>query len=116
MKEWNSTYQLHYSVSNAKNLSIPYVEANKSVTNVEKRTHPIIKMNAEQKRDIQIVMRTTLHSLKHVACITCQKKEKDIMQVQYKRNISFPDARKSVESYMGTQSYASILQKTNLIQ
>ena len=38
------------------------------------------------------------------------------MQVKYKRNISFPDARKIVDSYMGTQSYASTSQKINRIQ
>ena len=38
------------------------------------------------------------------------------MHVKYKRNISFSDARKIVESYMGTLSYAGISQKTNSIQ
>ena len=50
-------------------------------------------MNAGQKGDVQIVMKTTKHSLKH----GLHKKEKEIMQVKYKRNISFPDTKKIVE-------------------
>ena len=108
-------YQPHYSASNARNLGTTktYVEGNKSETNVEKRTNPIMKMNARWKRDVQIVLRTIQYSLKLVACI---KRKNEIMQFKYKRNISFRDARKIVESYMGTQSYASISRKTNRIQ
>ena len=45
---------------------------------------------------------------------TCSlyKKKIEIMQVKYQRNISFPEARKFVESYMGT----SVTQKTNWIR
>ena len=84
----------------------------KSVSNVEKRTLPIMKMNAEWKRDVQIVMRSNLHSLKH----DLYKKVTEIIQVKYKRKISFPDARKIVKPYMGTQSYDSVSQKTNWIK
>ena len=38
------------------------------------------------------------------------------MQIKHKRNISFPEARKIVESFMGTQSYASVMQKINWTQ
>ena len=46
---------------------------------------------------------------------TCEfhKREKEIMCVKHTKNIPFPEARKIVESYMGTRTYANIAQKTN---
>ena len=70
-------------------------------------TYPIMKMSAERRRAVWLVRRTILHSLKHVIRI---KKENEITQVKYKRNISFPDAWKIMESSIGTQSYASVSQ------
>ena len=46
---------------------------------------------------------------------TCEfyKREKELMHVKHIKNIPFPDARKIVEHYMGTRTYANIAQKTN---
>ena len=41
------------------------------------------------------------------------KREKEIMHVKHRKNIPFPEARKIVESYIGTRTYANIAQKTN---
>ena len=41
------------------------------------------------------------------------KKEKAIMFIKHTKNIPFPEARKIVESYMGTKTYANIAQKVN---
>ena len=41
------------------------------------------------------------------------KKEKAIMFIKRTKNIPFPKARKIVESYMGTKTYANVAQKVN---
>ena len=41
------------------------------------------------------------------------KKEKEIMFIKHTKNILFPEARKIVESYMGTKTYANVAQKVN---
>ena len=41
------------------------------------------------------------------------KKEKEIMFNKHTKNIPFPEARKIVESYMGTKTYANVAQKVN---
>ena len=41
------------------------------------------------------------------------KKEKEIMFIKHTKNIPFPEARKIVESYMGTKTYANVAQKVN---
>ena len=41
------------------------------------------------------------------------KKEKEIMLIQHTKNIPFSEARKIVESYMGTKTYANVAQKVN---
>ena len=75
LKEWDSTYQSHYGASNAGILgnTRTYFVGQKSVANMEKRTHPILKVNAELKIDIQIIMRTTVYSVKYVAFIKRKK-------------------------------------------
>ena len=35
------------------------------------------------------------------------------MHVKHTKNMSFPEAKKIVESYMGTRTYVNIAQKTN---
>ena len=39
------------------------------------------------------------------------KKEKEIMFIKHTKNITFSEARKIVESYMGTKTYANVAQK-----
>ena len=41
------------------------------------------------------------------------KREKEIMHVKHTKNIPFPEARKIVESYMGTRTFTNIAQKTD---
>ena len=41
------------------------------------------------------------------------KKEKEIMFIKHTKNIPFPEARKIVERYMGTKTYANLAQKVN---
>ena len=41
------------------------------------------------------------------------KKEKEIMFIKHTKNIPFSEARKIVESYMGTKTYANVAQKVN---
>ena len=41
------------------------------------------------------------------------KKEKEIMFIKHTKNIPFPEARKIVESNMGTKTYANVAQKVN---
>ena len=41
------------------------------------------------------------------------KKEKEIMFIKHTKNIPLPEARKIVESYMGTKTYANVAQKVN---
>ena len=41
------------------------------------------------------------------------KKEKAIMFIKHTKNIPFPEARKIVESSMGTKTYANVAQKVN---
>ena len=60
-------------------------------------------------RDFQTAMRTTLHSQKY----EIYRKEKEIMSVRHKKNVSFPESKEIVKSYMGTESYVSGAQKTN---
>ena len=38
------------------------------------------------------------------------KKEKEILKLKHKRNVSFLDARKIVGTYIGESSYASVAQ------
>lgn len=42
------------------------------------------------------------------------RREKEIMKVKYKRNISFTDARKVVDRYIKVTSYTAITQKEKL--
>lgn len=46
---------------------------------------------------------------------TCKiyQKEKEITEVKHKRNISYPEARKIVESYLKSNTYAEATQKTS---
>lgn len=46
---------------------------------------------------------------------TCKtfKKQREITEVKYNRNISFPEARKIVESYQKANTYAEVTQKPN---
>ena len=48
---------------------------------------------------------------------TCDvyRREAEILHVKHQKGISFPEARKIVESYMGTRSYASVTQRINKI-
>ena len=46
---------------------------------------------------------------------TSIKKEKEILEVKHKRNVSFLEARKIVGIYMGENSYASIARRMNTI-
>ena len=41
------------------------------------------------------------------------KKEKEILEVKRKRNVTFLEARKIVGTYMGENSYASVARKAN---
>ena len=41
------------------------------------------------------------------------KREKEIMFIKQTKNIPFPEARKIVESYIGTKTYANVAQKVN---
>ena len=41
------------------------------------------------------------------------KKEKAIMFIKHTKNIPFPEARKIVESSMGTKTYANVAQNVN---
>ena len=45
--------------------------------------------------------------------VSFYKTEKKIIHVKHTKNIPFPEARKIVESYIGTRKYANIAQKTN---
>ena len=44
---------------------------------------------------------------------TIYEKEKEIMFIKHTKNIPFPEARKIVEHYMGTKTYANVAQKVN---
>ena len=63
---------------------------------------------------------------KNIKCETCHeehpafsricgiyKKGKEIMFIKHTKNIPFPEERKTVESYMGTKTYANVAQKVN---
>ena len=41
------------------------------------------------------------------------KKEKEILEVKHKRNVSFLEARKIVGTYMGENSYASVASRAD---
>ena len=41
------------------------------------------------------------------------KRENETMFIKHTKNISFTEGRKTVESYMGTKTYANVLQKAN---
>ena len=41
------------------------------------------------------------------------KNEKEIMFIKHTQNIPFTEARKIVESYMGTKTYTNVAQKVN---
>ena len=63
--------------------------------------------------------------LKEITCANCQdhlayarscdvyKKEKEIIEVKQKRNVSFKEARKIVGSYMEENSYASVARRAD---
>ena len=64
--------------------------------------------------------------LKEITCANCQQdrpayarpctvyqKEKEIIEVKYKRNVSFLEARRIVGSYMEESSYASVAQRAD---
>ena len=64
--------------------------------------------------------------LKEIKCANCQqdqtayarscavyKKEKEIIEVKHKRNVSFLEAKRIVESYMGEISYASVARRVD---
>ena len=64
--------------------------------------------------------------LKETRCANCQldhpayartctvyQKEKEIIEVKHKRNVSFLEARRIVGSYMGKSSYASVARKAD---
>ena len=66
------------------------------------------------------------HECKSIKCANCHeehpafsrsctiyKKEKEIMFIKHTKNIPFPEARKIVESYMGTKTYVNVAQKVN---
>ena len=40
-------------------------------------------------------------------------RKKEIMFIKHTKNIPFPEARKIVESYMGTKTYVNVAQKVN---
>ena len=46
------------------------------------------------------------------SCAVC-KKEKEIIEVKHKSNVFFPEARKTIGSYMGENSYASVARRAN---
>ena len=67
--------------------------------------------------------------LKVIRCVNCRqdhqayarscdvyKKEKEILKVKHKRNVSFLEARKIVRTYMGENSYASVAQRADTIE
>ena len=64
--------------------------------------------------------------LKEITCANCRqdhsayvksyviyKKEKEIIEVKQKRNVSFLEAKKIVGSYMGENSYASVARRAD---
>ena len=46
------------------------------------------------------------------SCVVYQK-EKEIIEVKHKRNVSFLEARRIVGSYMGESSYASVARRAD---
>ena len=40
-------------------------------------------------------------------------KKKEILEVKHKRNVSFPESKKIVGTYMGENSYASVAQRAD---
>ena len=64
--------------------------------------------------------------LKEILCVNCQQdhpayartctvyqKEKEIIEVKHKRNVSFLEARRIVGNYMGESCYASVAQRAD---
>ena len=53
------------------------------------------------------------HEEHHAFSRICRiyKKEKEIMFIKHTKDIPFPEARKIVESYMGTKTYVNVAQK-----
>ena len=66
--------------------------------------------------------------MKEIRCANCQQdhqayartcavyqKEKEIIEVKHKRNVSFLEARRIVGSYMGESSYASVARRADSV-
>ena len=49
---------------------------------------------------------------KQIRCANCRQ-VKEIIEVKYKRNVSFLEARKIVETYMGENRYASVARRAD---
>ena len=56
------------------------------------------------------------HHLVYSRSSDIYKKEKEILEVKHKRNMTFLEARKIVGSYMGKNIYNSAAQKVNPIR
>ena len=104
----SSTSQLPWGASNAKNIdtSGKPLEDDRHVQNAVKRTRTNWSKIAWKKLDVQTadkIIRLTQDLVKFT------KKEKEILEVKHKRNVSFLKARKIVGTYMGENSYASVV-------
>ena len=88
------------------------VEDYTHVPNAVKKTQTIWRKIAWKK------MRCANYRQNHLAYTrSCKayKKEKEILQVKHKSNVSFLEARKIVGTYMHKNSYASVAQRANTI-
>ena len=79
----------------------------RNVKGVEKKTHTTWWKNA------QTVSKTTQDFSR--SC-DIHKRKREILEVMYKQNVTFLEARRIVGSYMRENSYASVVQRVNPIR